>query len=564
MTERVLPTRTLTLSRLFAVAYPFTCVAFVVYSLHQPVAIIDWAGHDDAWFARTAQSMLDGRWMGSYDQMTLIKGPAFSYFLAVNYLAGTPVTLTLALAFVAACGYLCWVLRRIVGLDQVVAFALFVLLLLQPAVVPTRVVRDGIYHSLFLVVLAASLTVALDRRPGVRWAHVVVAGLSLGFLWITREEGIWVVPALLLLGLLGWRVRRGSSNRRSWLVGITTMLLVAALPALVTSTVNQVEYGTFAVVDFTGGPFQSAMKDLDRISAGPEIRRVSVSRAALDAAYDVSPAARELQAYFEGPANAWLPRTCKTYPYACGEVAAGWFPWALRDASAAAGHYSSASEANRYWKQVSKEIEIACDNGSLSCSSDPIPMLPVISSDVVSNIPGTMVRAARMTVYDTDDPRPPTLESYGTAGELNRTSQLLGRPLVTRTAETGFVADGSRWVRLKGHLERVYAVVSPVVFILGMIGFCLAVALRLRRRDVRGGLLAVAAVSWILYISRLGLVALVDASSFPAVNSLYLETAYLALYVAAFTSVAAALPGVLPRLTASDSSPIDATGVPTS
>ena len=549
------------LSRLLAVAFAFTSLAFVVYSLHQPVAVIDWASHDDAWFAGTAQSILAGHWMGSFDQMTLIKGPAFSYFLVLNHLVGTSVTLTMALAFLAATSYLCWVLWRIVGMPPTVTFVLFVLLLLQPALVPTRVIRDAIYHSLFLVMLASTLAVALDRRPGVRWGHVVVAGLSIGFLWITREEGIWVVPALLLLALIGWRARSARRGRQSLAI-VAGVLVFAALPTVITSTVNRIEYGTFAVVDYTGGPFQSALKALDGISAGPEIPHVPVSRAALDAAYGVSPAVLELEPYFDGPDVRGLRRTCQTYPDACGEVAGGWFAWALRDASAAAGHYSSAAEADRYWTQVSDEIKVACADGSIGCTSNVIPMLPVIDRDAIGRIPDALIRAARMTMYHSDVRSPPTRQSYGTPSELERTSQLLGRPLLTRTAETGFVSADSRWVRLKVRLERMYAILSPLVFALGVLGFCIALALKARGREVRSDLLIVAAVSWVLYISRLGLVALVDATSFPAVTSLYLETAYLAMYVASFASVAAALPSVLPRLTASDPSLIDPSGVP--
>ena len=560
--DRIEPQRTSGLTRLLAPAFVFTCISFVVYSLHQPLAVIAWASHDDAWFANTAQSILNGRWMGAYDQMTLIKGPAFSYFLALNHLAGTPVTLTLALTFVAATAYLCWVLWRIAGMPQVVTFALFVLLLLQPALVPTRAIRDAIYHPLFLVMLAGCLAIALDRSPGVRWGHVVAAGLSLGLLWITREEGIWVVPALLLLALVHWRVRSVSASRRSWLIASASVLVFAALPTLFTSAVNGMVYGTFAVVDFTGGPFQSALKQLDSISAGPEIPHVPVSRAALDAAYQVSPASLEVKPYFDGEDVRGLRRTCETYVDACGEVAGGWFAWALRDAAAEAGHYRSAAESDRYWNQLSTEIRIACDDGSLRCHSNAIPLLPANTGDVVWRIPEAIIRAARVTVYHSDIPSPPTRQSYGTQQELDRTSQLLGRPLLTRTAEAGFRSAESRWVRLKVQVQRIYAVVSPLVFILGTIGFCVAVALKVRGHDVRGALLVVAAVSWVLYACRLALVALVDVSSFPAVNSLYLQTAYLALYVAAFASVAAALPSVLPRLTASSSSLIGARGVP--
>jgi hypothetical protein len=556
------PRGTSGVARLLAAAFVFTCISFVIYSLHQPLAVIEWASHDDAWFAETAQSILNGRWMGAYDHMTLIKGPAFSYFLALNHLAGTPVTLTLALAFVTATAYLCWVLWRIAGLPQVVTFVLFVLLLLQPALVPTRAIRDAIYHPLFLMMLAGCLAIALDRRPGVRWRHVVAAGLSLGFLWITREEGIWVVPALLLLALVGWRIRRTSGSGRSWLVASASVLVVAALPTLLTSAVNGMVYGTFAVVDFTGGPFQSALKQLDSISAGPEISHVPVSRAALDAVYQVSPASLDVKPYFDGEDVRGLRRTCEAYVDACGEVAGGWFAWALRDAAAQAGHYSSATESDRYWNRLSAEIRKACDNGSLRCRSNAIPLLPASTGEVVWSMPDAIIRAARVTMYQSDTPSPPTRQSYGTPQQLDRTSQLLGRPLLTRTAEAGFRSADSGWVRLKVRMQRIYAVISPLVFILGTFGFCVALALKGKGHDVRGALLVVAAVSWVLYACRVVLVALVDVSSFPAINSLYLQTAYLALYVAAFASVGAVLPSVLPRLTASRSSLIDARGVP--
>jgi hypothetical protein len=46
-------------------------------------------------------------------------------------------------------------------------------------------------------------------------------------------------------------------------------------------------------------------------------------------------------------------------------------------------------------------------------------------------------------------------------------------------------------------------------------------------------------VAWLLYVSRLGLIALVDVTAAPAVNAQYLEPAFLALSLAAALSFVA-------------------------
>ena len=47
--------------------------------------------HDDYLFVRLAKSILNGEWLGPYDQLTLVKGPVYPLFLAVAHHTGLPL-----------------------------------------------------------------------------------------------------------------------------------------------------------------------------------------------------------------------------------------------------------------------------------------------------------------------------------------------------------------------------------------------------------------------------------------------------------------------------------------
>jgi len=535
-----------------AAGYLLSSIAYLVLCLHLPVQFNSFADKDDGYFLGAAQSILDGDWLGPYTHMTLIKGPGFAYFLALNHVLGTSVTLTLTLFFVAACALLVRVIGRCLPLPDVALLGLFVALLFQPALMPSRILRDNLYHSLFLLALAGMITVTLDERRERRLVRCFVWGLPVGLFWITREEGIWVLPAFgLLLVARAWHLRRPVRTGLVPFAGTMVVFAVgASLPVLGTSAVNQAEYGIFSVTDINAAPFQSTSRVLDSIGGGTEIQRVPVSRESLREAYAASPAFAELRDNLDSPDNFWLGPGCDEYPDTCGEFAGGWFGWALRDAVYEAGHYSSAGEASRYYRQVTSELDEACATGELRCSSGLLPIGPIVTRDTVGRLPSTMARAARLTAYGPGSV-PPVLTTVGVPAEVDRLEGFLGDPRTTESVEGAPVdaaGNGRGWLRAKSAVADIYSVVSPVVLVAGLLAFGSAVGLVLARRPVRRRLLVVAGTCWVLYVSRLGLMSLIDVTSSPALISEYLEPAFLALWLAAWLSMAAAAPAVVRTL----------------
>ena len=111
---------------------------------------------DDRLYLRAASYLAQGRWLGPFDQYTLLKGPGYPAFVAAMYRSGVPLkvgeqlTHLLAAAAVALC---VWVASR----RSVLALAVYVALALDPVNFDTwasRATRDSWYSSLTLLLIA--------------------------------------------------------------------------------------------------------------------------------------------------------------------------------------------------------------------------------------------------------------------------------------------------------------------------------------------------------------------------------------------------------------------------
>ena len=185
---------------------------------------------DDRLFLDLARHLLAGEWLGPYDQFTLIKGAFYSLWVAAVHLTGIPLLLAQQLLYVAACALLVVALRPLVAARWLRGL-IFVVLLWNPMtftnVQAMRVVREGIYPALGVLVTACAVALlGRAERPLAEiagWAAGL--GLALGAFWLTREEGLWILPLVVPVVILaafragwpkapapargGWRFRRG-------------------------------------------------------------------------------------------------------------------------------------------------------------------------------------------------------------------------------------------------------------------------------------------------------------------------------------------------------------------
>lgn len=336
---------------------------------------IGWADYDDHWFLRRAISILDGRWLGPYNSMTLIKGAAYPLWIAFVSRLGIPLLLAQQLLYAFACLAVSLALAPSIR-SSVSRVVLFVVVLFNPMTfsddIASRVAREGFYPALGLLIFAgvagATLRLNARRRDVLPW--VLLSGVSVAVFWHTREEGVWILPLLGLATVavvrwvvIDWRARW---RRGLLVVALPGLIFTAAHEAIVVT--NGLRYGVFADVEFKWRPYLRAYGSLRQVRQHPSAPRVAVPEEVRRRVYAISPAFAELRTFLERDLTGWK-RGAADYENDS-------FMWAFREAVERAGYYKRGAAVEGYYDRLSHEIETARVDGRLDARQARASLFP--------------------------------------------------------------------------------------------------------------------------------------------------------------------------------------------
>jgi hypothetical protein len=344
--------------------------------------------HDDLFFAKAAHYIIQGDWMGPYNQMTLIKGPFYSFFMIGSFLTGLSLYLNETLFYVGACMLLFYATRPLIH-NRWWRLLLLVLLLFAPASLTTisnlGVRRDFVYLSLSLYVVAFSIGLFL-RLTGKLLSLFLWSGglgLSMGAFMITREESVWIYPMLFLLFLVCLLiVWRSSTDRRSMRTFLIILpILIWQIPGLIVSYLNYTYYGFWGVAETLDPDLNRVLNDWARIEVdGNWHPAIQISKGTRIKVYEAVPLLGEMKDSIENSVSVWqghddFAMTFKPdwylskYSNGGNEISSGHFLWLFRDVVAEKGYYSGGKFPGNFYGKVADQIEEACNNGRLKCSS---------------------------------------------------------------------------------------------------------------------------------------------------------------------------------------------------
>jgi hypothetical protein len=534
-----------------------------------------WAVYDDALFVRQAYSIAQGEWLGSYTLGALMKSPMYPLFIALCHALHVPLSLAQHLLHAGACVLMLVALRPLIPSTAVLVLS-FGLCLFDPLSFHTAllsgVIREGIYPALALLALVSAAAMLIRRDAPVRrlsaWATGF--GVALGAFWLTREEGVWLLPSVALLVAVGIaltirsRPRDAPARLAVWLLPFS----IAGAMVLGVCALNRARYGVFAVNELKLPQFEAAYGALSRVGQGRFQQYVVLPRASRQLLYEQSPAFRELAPFFEGPqGERWElhgPRTKATQ----GEIYGGWFWYALRDAVESAGHGASAPEALAYYGRLAAEVNAACDQGRIPCGPPWVSLAPPWHPSYAAVLWRTVGEALQHLVtwrgFRAHIPfSGGTQGQYGLFQEMTRSAltpplpeevlPLRGRAQRTErdapqlAHETPQDAgDSSGWSGVRVDLLEVLGPVFqrgvPLLVLVAAAAWGLAWwALFSGQRDVWPLLLVSSALVLAIGV-RLVLLAYIDATSFPALNARYMAPLTPLLLLFCGVSLAGAAP----------------------
>lgn len=345
-----------------------------------PIYVRDAMGADEYLMLYQAEQLLQGNYLGPYDQFTLVKGPFFPMFLAccnwlgISYLSGT------AMMYILGCFVVTKAIQHFVP-NSIINLLIFAVILFAPSMGSSYlqlVYRDAITPALILNLLGAFMLVYIHReewKPFLLW--MIYASFFWIALWFTREDSIWSVPlvgiliiVLILSSVLDkQRIHRLELTLRIVSCFIPIVLLFGSIHLL--SAVNYHYYGIYTTNELNDSKYTEAVMLLTKIKPDEEQDYVTISHSAICKAYEVSPTFSNLKNVIEQEYKSSSLLKAGREPEN-GEFNEDLITWALRGAAAAMGYYTSAQTAEAFWGVVARELQQAIDAGNLEAR----PIMP--------------------------------------------------------------------------------------------------------------------------------------------------------------------------------------------
>jgi len=344
---------------------------------------------DDLRFVEHATHIVAGHWLGGYDVNTLAKGPFYPLYIAATFFAGIPLLISQQLLYIAACATFVAAIRGFVK-KPLTLFIIYLVILFNPmsasTLYMTRVLREGIYQSLTIFTISCCIGLLLQHDRSFKRLALWSTGLgfSLSFFWLTREEGIWLLPSVIIIvGFAMIKIWRGRTEDRSKRIALCVLPFVLWFLLLGTvASINKAHYDVFRITDFKSRSFLSALHALMRVKPTEWKPMLPVPVETRKRVYKVSPEFAKLKPFLEGNLTKRIRVTSCQDIGVCDDIGGGWFMWAFRASVARAGFYKSAKDADNYYFKLANEINAACSDKKVDCNSEKttISILPPLNA----------------------------------------------------------------------------------------------------------------------------------------------------------------------------------------
>jgi len=337
-----------------------------------PIQINSNSSHDGYLFVKLSHYISQGNWLGPFNDTTLAKGPVYSFFIALNSFSFLPLKVTEYLLYALAC-ITFYFSFKLITKNKLLPEILFLLLIISPYVEGLNtLVRESIYSAQLIFILGFFNFIWFfkDRNLIVLTISSIFAGLTIFAFWYTREEGVWIIPYLVIISLffLYTLYSNYKFSRKFFIrsVAVFSFILVFFICEKLFALKNKSVYGVEMTLDVKTEEQKNAFEALYRVkNYAKQIPYLHLNKASRAKIYEVSPSFKKVKSRLETYAKNHA--ACRFYPQTKGDIPHGWFGWTYRLALRNTGLYKSPKSINQYYRKLANEINKACQDSLLAC-----------------------------------------------------------------------------------------------------------------------------------------------------------------------------------------------------
>lgn len=330
-----------------------------------PIIPLPQAMHDDAFLVNVAQSIGQGNWLGTYNEITFKKGPGFPLYLALCDKLDLSFVFTTSMLYSIGVILFVYSTMRILN-NKVYSLILFIVLLFNPAASDwsnlQRVYRNGFTLALTLIFISLMLMMYLKREEKIvpNLVISVLAGVVLGILSISKDDTMWLYPflyAVILVSVFKLFIRYRFSRQ------VIMRCIIFLLPIIIMRVPGEIvelkNREVYQKLESERDYESEAVEAMTAIKSNYKTDVISLPREALPYLYEASPTLKSIKDNMESCMDSWSQ--VDTVPDD-GQVENGWIGWCIRAAVKNAGYYESWQITNDFYKKIYDELSTAYEN----------------------------------------------------------------------------------------------------------------------------------------------------------------------------------------------------------
>lgn len=355
---------------IFIIAIIIVSVLRLLLVYDMPIVANVELGIDDMLMINITDNLINGNWVGEYSDVVISKGLTFPLLLALCYLLKIDYITMMTVLYIVACLIFTYVISKKIK-NKAVLFVFYLLTLFVPIMytyqVMQRVYRNAIVPSFSIMIIAGYLYLLFSREEKgfkKKIFSAIGTGIVLALFWYTREDSIWILPFIIFMSfaiIISVVFKNKKFNKE-----VFKILLLLIIPITITFAYRNVlcyqnykHFGVYTV--YNNEEYNKAMKSLKKVKKYNYYDNIDFTMEKLRRVSEVT-CLRNI-----------YPRLAElVYGYSLidstpldGEVANGWFPWAIKGALSEAGYYKKAENINNFSNTLHLEIEAALENGTL-------------------------------------------------------------------------------------------------------------------------------------------------------------------------------------------------------
>ena len=383
----------------FYIAILFISLFKISTAYFIPFSILPNSPHDDFLFFNLGTYISEFKWLGPYNNFTLIKGPVFPIFIGSSIMLQIPLRIFEALLIVSSSFYFMLFLKKINVKNYVLLFFFAVLIFFpfQYTSVEFRILRQIIYPWIILIIFTSLMNIAyivlkekVSKINKKLLLHIFILSSSIFTFHFTREEGIWLFPFLFLVILLIFYLFYKALKTKLFIKILFFSTLFFFLLTSLLKAFNYIAYETISINEFKNSDYVYGYSSLFLFGEDDDTF-YAPTKSSWEKMFMISPAAAELSKYIYSDAyKGWTAtgcnglrnghhRTLKTLD--CDDrMVSAFFLWAIRDAIWEAG-YQTPSDVFMYMRRLGDELHNACEINYTGCKKVHQVMTPQYTFD---------------------------------------------------------------------------------------------------------------------------------------------------------------------------------------